>query len=279
MPTPAEPLQLLAFPYDRLRPLAPSSDELSAAARQPGSALVWCMTSLSQPGTLDMVSGRPGGLSLLVVLPPGGSLNVDMLLAHNVQRARPVGVLPHHPAPTAFELAQVLRAPPVDIGGEVTDYLRWRGLGIDRETAQLVRRIIDLGAELRTVTAVSRGMYLSRRALGRRLMSRGLPVPSHWLQFARLLRVALRLQNSDSTVSSIAFNLGYPDGFSVSNQMERLVGYRPSDVRARFGWEWILEAWLRKEAERGGLAPTPTCVTAALPRRERNRARSVRPPS
>jgi AraC-like DNA-binding protein len=166
--------------------------------------------------------------------------------------------LPYHPEPATSDLAQVLRTPPSDVGGEVTDYLRWRGLGIDRETAHIIRRIVDLSADLRSVAAVSRGMYLSRRALGRRLMSRGLPVPSHWLQIGRLLRIALKLQNTDATVSSIAFEHGYPDGFSVSNQMERLIGFRPSEVRVRLGWEWIVESWLRREAEQGGLTPTLT---------------------
>jgi AraC-like DNA-binding protein len=126
---------------------------------------------------------------------------------------------------------------------------------VDRDTARVIRRIVDLSGELRTISAVARSMYLSRRALGRRLMSRGLPVPSHWLHVGRLLRLALRLQNTDATVASVAFELGYPDGFSASNQMERLVGWRPSTVRERLGWEWVLEAWLKREAETGGLAP------------------------
>jgi AraC-like DNA-binding protein len=249
-------LSLLAYPYLTLRPFSGGPGELRPAARQPGTALVWSMADGRHRACADMVADRPGGLSLLVILPPGETVVSDPHVMHEVQRARPHGILPFHPEPSASDLAQVLRTPPADLGGEVTDYLRWRGLGIDRDTTHIIRRIIDLSAELRSVSAVSRGMYLSRRALGRRLMSRGLPVPSHWLQLGRLLRVALRLQNGDSTVSSIAFDLGYPDGFSASNQMERLIGHRPSEVRARLGWEWMLEAWLRKEAERGGLTPT-----------------------
>jgi hypothetical protein len=70
-----------------------------------------------------------------------------------------------------------------------------------------------------------------------------------------LLRLAIRLQNSDESVFSIAYDSGYPDGFSVSNQMQRLVGFRPSQVRQYLGWEWLVEQWLRREAEDGGLAP------------------------
>jgi len=98
-------------------------------------------------------------------------------------------------------------------------------------------------------------MYLSRRALGRRFESEGLPVPSHWLHFCRLLRVAFRLQNSDDSVVAAGFRLGYSDGFSLSNQMHRLTGFRPQEARKYLGWEWLLEAWLRREAEQGGLRP------------------------
>lgn len=252
------PLSLLSYPYSRLQPFTSGPSELRAAGRQPGGALVWTMADGRHPACAQMVSDRPGGLALLVILPPGDDVIADPHVMHDVQRSRPHGILPYHLEPSVSDLTQVLRTPPADLGGEVIDYLRWRGLGVDRETAHVVRRIIDLSADLRSVSAVSRGMYLSRRALGRRLLSRGLPVPSHWLHVGRLLRVALKLQNSEATVSSIAFEHGYPDGFSVSNQMERLTGFRPSDVRVRLGWEWILESWLRKEAEMGGLTPTLT---------------------
>lgn len=251
-------LSLLTYPYASLQPLTKGPAELRQRGREPGAALVWMMAAGRHPITVDMIADRPGGLALLVVLPPGAEITSDADVIASVDRCRPLGILPFHPRPDAADLAQVLRRPPVDLGADVTDYLTWRGLGVDRETAHVIRRIVDLSCELRSVSAVSRSLYLSRRALGRRLMSRGLPVPSHWLQAGRLLRVASRLQNSDATVSSIAVDVGYPDGFSVSNQMERLFGCRPSEVRTRLGWEWLLEAWLRQEAEHGALAPTLT---------------------
>jgi AraC-like DNA-binding protein len=155
-------------------------------------------------------------------------------------------------------MAEVLRCPPLDLAADITDYLAWRGLSVDRDTTNVLRRIIDLSAKARTIKELTRAMYVSRRALGRRLETRGLPVPSHWLQVARLMRLSARLQNSDASIFSLAYEFGYPDGFSVSNQMYRLIGYRPSQVRECFGWEWILEGWLRREAETGGLAPGAT---------------------
>jgi transcriptional regulator GlxA family with amidase domain len=90
-------------------------------------------------------------------------------------------------------------------------------------------------------------MYISRRTLGRHFALSGLPVPSHWLQFARLLHVSIQLQNETGAAFRIATRAGYPDGFTMSNQMKRMIGYRPTEVRNWLGWEWLLEAWLRRE--------------------------------
>jgi AraC-like DNA-binding protein len=245
---------LLAYPYTRLQPITPSPGTLRERGRAPGSARIWSMGERRrEPGQLAVLRQRPGGLPLIVVLPPHEDLASRPELGIELQHLRPQGLLPFHSDLEPADLAQVLRRPPIDLSADVTDYLRWRGLGIDRDTARLIRRILDLSGELRSISSVSRSMYLSRRALGRRLLLQGLPVPSHWLQVGRLLRVAVRLQNSDATVSSVAFEHGYPDGFSLSNQMERLIGHRPSEVRRRLGWEWLVEAWLRREAGAGRL--------------------------
>ena len=215
MATNPVPLNLLTHPYQELTPVGAGRDALRAAGRKPGSALVWSMGAGPGAGANAGVEERPGGLPVIVVLPPVADITSDPDIIHVIQRCRPQGILPYHDNPNAHDLAQVLRQPPLDLAAEVTDYLTWRGLVADRDTMHLIRRIIELSAELRSITALSRSMYLSRRALGRRLMNQGLPVPSHWLQLARLLRLATRLQNSDATVFSIAYNAGYPDGFSV----------------------------------------------------------------
>jgi AraC-like DNA-binding protein len=260
-------LSLLTYPYRTLEPLGDRGEELRQRGREAGAALVWTMSRGRRPATVEAVSERPGGLAMLMILPPGPDQALDPSVIATVDRTRPLGILPFHPHPDPGTLAQVLRRPPLDLGADVTEYLAWRGLGVDKDTAHVIRRIVDLSAELRSIGAVSRSLYLSRRALGRRFMNRGLPVPSHWLQAARLLRVATRLQNTDATVSSIAVDLGYPDGFAVSNQMERLFGRRPSEVRERLGWEWLLEAWLRREAEMGGLMPSGTVEAGGLDHR------------
>jgi len=248
-------LSVLVHPYERLVPVTSGRRQLKEAARRPGSALVWQPRIPGHRETARFVESRPGGLALIIILPRVGDLESDPEVLDAVHRTRPRGLLPHHFGPRSRDMAEVLRCPPLDLAGDITDYLAWRGLSVDRDTTNVLRRIIDLSAKARTINDLTRAMYVSRRALGRRLATRGLPVPSHWLQMARLLRLSARLQNSDANIFTLAYELGYPDAFSVSNQMYRLIGHRPSQVRECFGWEWILEAWLRREAETGGLAP------------------------
>lgn len=275
MHAPAQPsaLTLLVHPYKSLLPVTGGREQLRAQGRGPGSALVWHLGRGAHEQDAAVVRRRPGGLPAIVVLPRFPDALRDPGLLRTVDGIRPLAVLPFHPLPDVEDLTAVLRKPPENLGVEVTDYLAWRGLAVDRETAQLVRRTVALSADLRSISALCRSMYLSRRALGRRFLSRGLPVPSHWLHFARLLRVAIRLQNSSESVLSVGYEVGYPDAFSLSNQMARLTGYRPSDARTYLGWEWLLEAWLRREADAGGLAPdfTVEILAEAVPSRAERR--------
>lgn len=253
--TESNELTVLSHPYQELIPVARGRVQLKEAARMPGSALVWEMPERDFEGNRSLVENRPGGLSLIVILPSADSIEAHPGIVQAIHRCRPHGLLPRHGIPDPGDLLAVLSRPALDPAAEMTDYLAWRGLVVDRETTHLLRRIFELSGELRTVTALSRGLYMSRRALGRRLMTRGLPVPSHWLQISRILRLTSKLQNSRTSIFSLAYDAGYPDGFALSNQMQRLVGYRPSQIREYRGWEWVFEAWLRREAEAGGLAP------------------------
>lgn len=248
-------MHILAFPYESLEPLTGGRTQMRIAARSPGSALIWEVSPSPARETVRFIESRPGGLTLIAVLPEASVLERHPEILAPVQACRPHALLPHSGALDPRDASAVLRRPPLDLAADVTDYLRWRGISVDADTTRLLRRVVELSADARTITSLSRQLYMSRRALGRRFLSRGLPVPSHWLQLSRILRLACRLQNTEASIFSVAYESGYPDGFSVSNQMQRLIGYRPSQVREFLGWEWILEAWLRREAERGALGP------------------------
>ena len=251
---PESVFSLLAPPYRELLAIDAQEAFPEDPRSRGGAALVWSLGRGHHERHLEQIAGRPGGLPLMVMLPRSGTVSrVRSRVLEVLEEARPQAVLPFHPTPDVRELRLLLRAEPDDLAGEMLDYLWWRGLRLDQENRRILRRTVELSAELQTLGALARGVYMSRRALGRRFRRSGIPVPSHWLQFCRLLRVALRLQNSDDSLFAIAASLGYPDGFTLSNQMERMVGVRPSVVRERLGWEWFIEAWLYREWLEGGL--------------------------
>jgi len=248
------PLALFPPPYNALLPLDPDEGFPRRIEMLRGSALVWRLGQNQSHCLFRRVTRRPPGLPLIVVLPEASAIPaIEPFALAVAEEARPQSVLPHHPTLLPEELVTLLRSEPEDLAGEFLDFLRWRGFRLDQETRRLIRVTVELSAELRTLSALARGVYMSRRALGRRFKKRGLPVPSHWLQFCRLLRVVIRLQRSRASVFEVACSLGYPDGFTMSNQMNRLVGIRPSEARDRLGWEWFVESWLRQEAGTGGL--------------------------
>ncbi len=242
-------LQLFAPPYDTLEPVP----DPTTFAGEPGRALVWHLGLAGWGGRFELVRGREPGVSLVIVLPPSRELAEDRQLLRAVETCRPHSILPHHEETSPEDLRSVLSRIPPDLPNEFADYLRWRGVSIDLDTRHLIRRTIELSLEVRTVRGLARGLYMSRRALGRRFMRQGLPVPSHWLHFARVLRAGLRLQGGEESLLAVAYEAGYADGFALSNQMHRLTGIRPREARRNLGWEWIVESWLRCEERTGGL--------------------------
>lgn len=248
------PFTLFLPPYRELIPLDAPADLFRDRDLMKGVALIWRLDRARGRQERQIAMERTPGVALVMILPPAETIPQDVDLLTTLEECRPHSVLPHHPSPDPEELAGLLGRIPADLPMQFTDFLQWRGVSVDRETRRIIRRTVEVSGELRTVSALSRSVYLSRRALGRRFLSRGLPVPSHWLQFARVLRAAIQLQSSSDSLFTVACDLGYPDGFALSNQMKRLVGVRPSMARECLGWEWLVESWLRKEEAEGGLA-------------------------
>ena len=247
------PLSLFTPPYDLLEPLR-GDDRRFAQPNSPGTGLVWQLRLGSWSRVFEVVRRRPPGMTLMVILPASVDLDSTPELLRVVEACRPHSILPFHREPHVDDLSVLLRREPEDLSVEVMDYLKWRGINVDIEVRRLIRKTIDLSSELRSITALARSLYLSRRALGRRFLTNSLPVPSHWLHFGRVLRAALRLQSSAVTLAEAASRFGYPDGFALSNQMHRLVGVRPSEARRYLGWDWLVEAWIHTEAAGGGFS-------------------------
>ena len=255
MPAPdLHAFSLLPPPYREYRPYHPDEGSGIDSSELRGVALIWSMGQGRLQRDIKVAANRPGGVPLVLVLPePARLRQIDNQVLKAVEATRPHSVLPYRSVPDPEQVTALLRREPDQLPDEFVDFLVWRGLYLDRETRRIVKRTVELALRVSTLEALSRSVHLSRRALGRRFHKLGLPVPSHWLQMARLLWVCIRLQSCKEPVSRLARSLGYPDGFTLSNQMERVIGVRPSLAREWLGWEWLVEEWLQNEWSRNGL--------------------------
>jgi AraC-like DNA-binding protein len=243
-------LQLFAPPYDRF--IADVDKALRSRAPACGNAVVWWLVDgRAQEPEWERLMARPPGLPLLVLLPAASEIGRTLPLLNRVTALLPRCVLPAPYLGSPEYLRRILASPPRSLSEAAIRYFKRRGVLRDELIEREVRRILELAPETSSVTRLSRRVYASRRTLGRHFATAHLPVPSHWLQFARLLHITVQLQNDRSAVFRIATRAGYPDGFTMSNQMKRLIGYRPTDVRAWLGWEWVVEAWLLREQAAG----------------------------
>ena len=262
-----EAVFLLGPPYRHLRAVDPADP---VQPREGGWVMLWNLGSEAWSDVQRVVAERLAGISLVIILPSGDEQVSVLRILRVIEQTRPQAVLPHHRVPSPGEIASVVRRRPTSLASSVTEYMEWRGISLDPVTRNIIRRTVELSDRVQTITALAKNLYMSRRALGRRLLNQSLPVPSHWLQAARILRATIKLQNSDASLFTVASSLGYPDGFSLSNQMSRLCGIRPLEARERLGWEWLFETWLVREAQRGGIALStvsarPSIVAVASP--------------
>lgn len=238
-------LQLFRPPY---RTCTPIDADSHPGEPGPGAAAVWFMAA-GRPvmDELRWAALRPRSLPLFIVLPSPEQVPELVEALRALPGLRPKGVLPGAGVGTMAALRALLAAPPTVLPVAVADYLEGMGAIADPETRARVETIFAAAPNVRSIQALARRLCQSRRTLGRFFQERGLPVPSHWLQFARVLHVAIQIQNTNLNIGRISARFGYPDGFTMSNTMKRLTGYRPSFVREHLGWEWIVEAWWREE--------------------------------
>jgi AraC-like DNA-binding protein len=238
-------LQLVRPPYTTFEPLGHG---WQPAPCQPGAAVVWFMSPTKHVyGEMEWAWARPRSIPLFVVLPDPEDVPPLAPIVGTLPDLDPRGVLPAYGPGTLRAVQTLLAAPPRSMAQSATQLLDRLGHIPDPETFRRVQVIFARASHTRCIEDLAVTLCQSRRTLGRFFAERGLPVPSHWLQFGRLLHVSVQLQNSNTNIGRVATRFGYTDGFTMSNSMKRLTGYRPSDVRKNLGWEWLVAAWIREE--------------------------------
>lgn len=238
-------LYLFRPPYRTCEPISPS---WRPEPLLPGGAIAWFLAPVATVyAELEWIRERPGSLPFFIVLPEPEDIAPLAPVLRAIPELRPRGVLPVAGPGTEGALRLLLGAAPPSLPESATDHLARLGIIHEDDLRDRVRTIFASAPNVASIEDLARRLCQSRRTLGRFFRNRGLPVPSHWLQFARVLHVAVHLQNTTVTINRVSARFGYPDGFTMSNSMKRLVGHRPSFVREHLGWEWLIEAWLRRE--------------------------------
>jgi AraC-like DNA-binding protein len=242
--------RLLFPPYDRF--IDPA--EVTHCPDR-GVAAVWFVrNAAAQEKERGWLENRPAGVELVMVLPAPSAIRSVLPLLTDVGRLHPRGILPDGELANAESLRRLLGTAPNDLVATVVAHLTRSGVLREHNIRLLVGKIFEHAADISSISRLARKLYTSRRTLGRYFESQGLPVPSHWLQFARLLHASVLIQeHQELPIFKVALRLGYPDGFTMSNQMKRMIGCRPSEVRENLGYEWIVEEWLKREHSAGRL--------------------------
>lgn len=106
---------------------------------------------------------------------------------------------------------------------------------LGREFSLGVKRWLDrrLGTRY-DLSALAREFHVSTRTMLRRFGEETGQSPLEYLQWARVRRARLLLENTDRTVAGIAAELGYADPSTFSAVFARRTGCRPRDYRAAF---------------------------------------------
>jgi AraC-like DNA-binding protein len=244
-PLPTQGLFHFDAPYRLYRPVQLGWSPEEPA---PGGSVVWFMSAVGDIyPELEWLRSRPDWLPLFVILPQPDDILPIAPILRGVPDLRPRAVIPSAGQGLGSALTTLLAAPPRSLPVAVADYLELAGMVPDEPSRKMVREVFGAAPQINSIERLAARMCQSRRTLGRFFQERGLPVPSHWLQFARLLHVAVQIQNTSLNINRIAARFGYTDGFTMSNSMKRLTGYRPSFIREHLGWEWIVQAWVRRE--------------------------------
>ena len=246
------------YPILHLRPpYTPSATsvmvrEVDISKIVPGSVLALHVSSryVDWQTCSEAVSGLRHRLPAVpVVLSLGPDIADALYLAGQAARASVRAVVSGN-APLGESLRRPLTSTG-NLGPDVVEWLSLFGLRLSPTLNHLVTRIFtdapcysEIGPLLQSIGAADSSTRF-------RFRKKGLPPPSRWLQAARALHAALRIQlEPGMSILAHACALGYADHSALCHQMKRAFGTTPAAVRETLGWEWLLERWVRNEVFR-----------------------------
>jgi AraC-like DNA-binding protein len=137
-------------------------------------------------------------------------------------------------------------AQPPALADDVVEWLQLRGIRMSPALAYLVWQIFARAPHHSELATLCREIGVVESSARFRFHKKSLPPPSRWLQMARALYAALRIQaEPDKPLLRLALELGYSDHSALSHQIHRTFRLRASAIRQLLGWEWLLDRWLQ----------------------------------
>lgn len=189
-----------------------------------------------------------------VVLSLGPEINDGLFIASQAGRASVRAVVPGN-APLGESLRRPLTSS-TSLGPDVVEWLSLFGLRLTPTVGYLIAQIFTDAPHHSEVGALLRSIGAAESSTRFRFRKKGLPAPSKWLQAARALHAALRIQlDPQKSILAHACALGYSDHSALCHQMKRTFRTTPAVVRETLGWEWLLERWVRAEVLSGASRP------------------------
>jgi AraC-like DNA-binding protein len=186
-----------------------------------------------------------------VVLSLGPEISDPLYLATQASRASVRAVVAG-----SSSLAESLRRPLTSahsLGPDVVEWLTLFGVRLSPTLSHLVAQIFTDAPHFTEIGGLLQSIGAAESSTRFRFRKKGLPAPSRWLQAARALHAALRIQlEPEKSILAHACALGYADHSALCHQMKRVFGTTPAAVRQTLGWEWLLERWVRSEVVRPG---------------------------
>lgn len=152
---------------------------------------------------------------------------------------------------------------PTETDRIVEYFVRCGVLRPENPVTRHVRRIFSVPPEALRVTSIARRLGMSRRTLGRRFQSEGVPPPAAWVALARAV-LAHRSVLRGRPLADAATAAGHSDQFGMSNAIHRVTGLRPSRLR-EVNRDGLLSVWIDRQRERGKLTGPPPLPPRTCP--------------
>ena len=244
------PVSLLSPPYERCCANVVSPAQLSRASLAPGTVLALhlrCPDSDLKllPRWIPAVrAAHPNAAVILCLDDTSSSRMLRVARAAGSLRVR--AVVPRD-EPVAAILRRALTEPD-DLPGDIVEWLRLRNVPVGPVLGHVIQQMFALAHEYAEVTDLLRTIGEPETSARFRFRKKGLPSPRRWLQAARALQIAMRLQAEPRTsLMEVALELGYSDHSAISQAIMRTFRLRPGKLRETLGWEWLLDRWLEAE--------------------------------